>query len=90
MNDVDLKQIYEKMVDYRYFGIVLLTVGAFFYLGIIIPSAVQSASDSYISTAASTGSLLLSIVFFRLSKSLRKQLIETEEGQEYITKQKRP
>ncbi|MEH7887148.1 YrhC family protein, partial [Bacillus sp. JJ1609] len=30
---MNAKQIYEKMVDYKQFATVLLTVGVFFYLG---------------------------------------------------------
>jgi YrhC-like protein len=82
--------MYEKMTDYRNFGIVLLAVGSLFYIGSIIPSDGQIIVDKYITTAASSAFLLVSIAFLALSKNYRKKLIETEEGQEYLMNKKRP
>ncbi|WP_257985195.1 YrhC family protein [Bacillus sp. T33-2] len=80
------KQLYEKMIDFKQYAVVLLAVGAFFYLGTIIPSEIKAASDIYISAGASTGFLVLSILFFFLSKQCQSKLTETEEGQEYLMK----
>ena len=93
---MNVKQVYEKMMDFRQFGIVLLTVAVFFYLGMIIPSDVTAVSDKaamtnkYIAVGASSGFLLISVIFLSLSRTYRKELIESEEGQEYLFKQKRP
>jgi len=87
---LSIKQLFERMSDYRNFGIVLLAVGSLFFLGSIIPSDGQVIVDKYISVAASSAFLLISIVFFALSKSYRNKLTETEEGQEYLMNQKRP
>lgn len=82
--------MFERMSDYRNFGIVLLAVGALFFIGSIIPSDGQVMVDKYISTVASSVFLVISIIFFTLSKSYRNKLNETEEGQEYLMNQKRP
>ena len=83
---MNAKQLYEKMVDYKQFATVLLTVGAFFYLGIIIPSDTKVMTDIYIATGASVGFLAGSFLFFSISKKYRNQLIESEEGQEMLMK----
>jgi YrhC-like protein len=87
---LSIKQLFEKMCDYRNFGIVLLALGSLFYLGSVIPSDGQVMVDKYISVAASSAFLLISIGFFALSKSYRNKLIETDEGQEYLMNRKRP
>ncbi|MGM0900165.1 YrhC family protein [Mesobacillus maritimus] len=87
---MSLKQMFERMSDYRNFGIVLLAVGSLFFIGSIIPSDGQVMVDKYISTVASSVFLVISIIFFALSKSYRNKLIQTEEGQEYLMNQKRP
>jgi hypothetical protein len=87
---VNAKQLYEKMVDYRQYGVILLAAGVFFYLGVIIPSEVKVMKDIYISAGASAGFLLFSVLFLSLSRSCRNKLIDSEEGQEYLMKNKRP
>ncbi|UAC47333.1 YrhC family protein [Bacillus aquiflavi] len=38
----NVKEIYEKMIDYKQYAVVLLAFGAFLYLGLIIPSVEKS------------------------------------------------
>ncbi|PLR78066.1 hypothetical protein CU633_07345 [Bacillus sp. V3-13] len=80
------KHVYEKMVDFKRFGTILLSVGAFFYLGAIIPSAANTIGDLYMMMAASTGFLAGSIFFFTVSKQYRSKLSEMDEGEEYLMK----
>jgi hypothetical protein len=84
--DLDAKQLYDKMVDFKQYGTVLLAVGVFFYLGTIIPSETKVMTDIYIATGASVGFLAGSVSFFSIAKKFRSQLIETEEGQELLMK----
>ena len=84
------KQLFEKMIDFRQFGIVLLTVGAFFYIGSILPSDSNTMTDQYISLGACAVFLSISGLFFTLSKNCKAKLAETEEGQEFLMNQKRP
>ena len=80
------KQLFEKMVDFRQFGIVLLTVGAFFYVGSILLSDSNTMTDQYLSLGASLVFLSSSALFFSLSKHCRGKLEKTEEGQEFLMK----
>ncbi|MFE8703255.1 YrhC family protein [Cytobacillus sp. FJAT-54145] len=82
---MNAKELYEKMVDYKRFAMVLLAVGAFFYLGVIIPSE-KPMMDLYMMICASTLLLSGSILFFNFSKQMRKKLMEMEEGEEYLMK----
>lgn len=83
---MNAKQLYEKMIDYKQFATVMLTVGVFFYLGTIIPSETKVMTDIYIAAAASTGFLTGSILFFSIAKKYRNQLIQSDEGQELLMK----
>lgn len=83
---MNAKQLYEKMVDYKQFATTLLTVGVFFYMGIIIPSETKVMADIYIATGASLGFLAGSFLFFTIAKRYRNRLIESEEGQEMLMK----
>jgi VIT1/CCC1 family predicted Fe2+/Mn2+ transporter len=76
----DAKKLYEKTVDYQRFAIMLLTVGAFFFLGVIIPSAANSLLDQYIMIAASMLFLCGSILFFISARKAKRKLIDHEEN----------
>jgi hypothetical protein len=80
------KQLYQKMVDYKRFAIALLAVGAFFYLGVIIPQEAKEAFSLNIMAAASMVFLLGSIYFFSVSKKLRSRLSEMDEGEDFLMK----
>lgn len=80
------KHVFEKMVDFKTFGKVLLAVGVFFYLGSVLPSVSKSILETYIMLGASTVFLLTAIIFFLLSKVQYNKLLEMEEGLKYINK----
>ncbi|WP_075982383.1 YrhC family protein [Bacillus massilinigeriensis] len=81
----NVKKLYENMKDLHRFAVVFLAIGAFFYLGVIIPSD-KSELDQYIMMGSATSFLIVSIILFYNSKRFRTRLLETEEGQEYIAK----
>ncbi len=81
-----VKSLFAKMLDYKRYGIVLLAVGAFFYLGVIIPSVAKSDFDMNIMMGASLIFLTFSVLFLNQSKICRRRLLESEEGQEYMMK----
>ncbi|MBB6445944.1 YrhC family protein [Bacillus benzoevorans] len=81
-----VKQYYEKMIDFKGYGIVTLCASIFFYLGLIIPSAAKSQIEITVMMAGSIVFLFGSIFFFSSSTTYRKKLLETEEGQEYLFK----
>ncbi|MGZ4160773.1 MAG: YrhC family protein [Neobacillus sp.] len=80
------KSLYEKMVDFKRFGMVLLAIGVFFYLGVIIPSETKSAMDLNIMILSSMSFLAASILFFTRSKQSQLMLMEMEDGPDYFMK----
>jgi hypothetical protein len=80
------KSLYEKMVDFKRFGMVLLAIGVFFYLGVIIPSETKSAMDLNIMILSSMSFLAASILFFTRSKQCQLMLMEMEDGPDYFMK----
>jgi hypothetical protein len=84
--NMNAKKLYDKMVDYKLFATVLLTVGVFFYLGTILPSENRVMADINLAMGSSIGFLSGSILLFGLAKKYRGQLIESEEGQDLLMK----
>jgi predicted MFS family arabinose efflux permease len=78
--DKQTKKIYEKMVDFRQFAVVLLAVGVFFFLGVIIPSDTMSEMDVNIMMIASMSFLAVSILLFIQSKQCQLKLMDMEDG----------
>lgn len=76
------KNLFEKMVDYKRFATVLLAVGAFFYLGVIIPNETRSTADLNIMILSSMSFLAVSILFFIQSKQCQIRLSEMEDDQD--------
>lgn len=85
----EAKCLFEKMVDFKRFAIALLAVGSFFYLGLIIPDTANTMSELYTMAGSSAVFLTGSIYFFVLAKRCRTKLNETDEGQEFLMKNKR-
>ncbi|WP_110926961.1 YrhC family protein [Bacillus massiliglaciei] len=71
--------LYAKMADFKNFAIILLCVGAFFYLGTIIPQAGKTEFSTYGYLSASLLFLTMSIGFFLQSARYKKILAELEE-----------
>ncbi|MGJ7912224.1 YrhC family protein [Neobacillus sp. LXY-1] len=81
-----VKSLYERMVDFKRFGIVLLVFGIFFYFGLIIPSDAKTEMDRDVLMIGSTSFMAASILFFTLSKQCYLKLLKSEEGQDYLSK----
>lgn len=71
---VKLKQMTEKMVDYKRFAIVLLAVGVFFYLGVIIPTENKTQVYNEVMMAMTAILLSSSIFFFTKSKKYQQKI----------------
>jgi predicted MFS family arabinose efflux permease len=78
--DIQTKKIYEKMVDFKQFAVVLLAVGVFFYLGVIIPSDSKSEMDVNIMMISSISFLAVSILLFIQSKQCQLKIRDMEDG----------
>lgn len=79
------KDLYEKMCDTKWFGIVLLAAGSFFYLGVILPTPSANSVDKIGMTVSSLVFLAGSILFLQKSKEYREMLLEHEDGEEYFS-----
>jgi hypothetical protein len=77
------KYLFEKMVDFKRFATIFLAAGVFFYLGIIIPS---NHNHLNIMSLVSISFLVVSIILFTRSKKFRRELLEHEDGHEYLMK----
>lgn len=75
-----IKILSEKMIDFKRFAVILLTVGVFFYLGVIIPTDIKNELDQNIMMICSMSFLAASILFFIESKKCQLKLMEIEEG----------
>lgn len=78
------KDLYEKMTDTKWYGIVLLAAGSFFYLGAILPTASSKAMDTVGMSVASLVFLAGSVLSFFKSRDFREKLIDLEDGEEYF------
>ncbi|WP_462412297.1 YrhC family protein [Neobacillus sp. Marseille-QA0830] len=79
------KRLYEKVIDFKRFAIVLLAVGAFFFLGSIIPFE-KTDMELNITILASMSFLALSVLFFAFSKQCQIQLSNMDEDQDFFSK----
>lgn len=73
------KILFEKMVDFKRFAVVLLTIGVFFYLGVIIPADIKSELDNNIMMICSMSFLAVSILFFIEAKKCQLKLMDKED-----------
>jgi hypothetical protein len=69
------KQLYEKMEDYKRFAVILLSVGVFFYLGVIIPTGTKSEMEITSMMGACSVFLTGSIFFFAKVKAFKVRLL---------------
>ena len=80
--DKQTKGLYEKMVDFKQFAVVLLAVGVFFFLGVILPSDTKSEMDVNIMMISSMSFLAVSILLFIQSKQCQLKLMDIEDGKQ--------
>ena len=84
-----VKGYYEKMVDYKRFAFILVAITAFLYIGTLLPFEGKTLTKTYVLMGGSVGFIFISCLLFYLSYYYRKVLLESEEGQEYLTKNRR-
>lgn len=73
------KALYEKMVDFKRFGTVLLAVGIFFYLGVITPVGEKTELALNVMVLSSASFIAISILFFIQFMQCQKKLLEMDE-----------
>ncbi|MFZ7945487.1 MULTISPECIES: YrhC family protein [Bacillaceae] len=82
----EMKNLYEKMMDFKRFGTVLLACGIFFYLGVIIPSDAKSEMDINVMILSSLSFLAVSILMFIQSKQCQIKLSEMADNDDTFLK----
>ena len=75
-----VKDLMEKMVDFKRFAIVLLAVGVFFYLGVIIPTPEKTETNIAVMMMMTSACLGGSIFFFTKAKKLKHKLNELTDN----------
>ncbi|MGE6259492.1 YrhC family protein [Heyndrickxia sporothermodurans] len=80
------KILYEKMNDYKRFAVISLALSAFLYLGFVIPMDGRTINKTYTLMIGTVLLLAISVRFFIIANRCRKILLDSEEGQKYLTK----
>ncbi|GER66267.1 hypothetical protein BpJC7_04000 [Weizmannia acidilactici] len=78
------KALYGKMVDFKLFGIILLAVTGFLYLGAVMPIEGKSELGTKILLVASAALVAISALFFTISRMYYQRLMKSEEGMQLL------
>ncbi|MEK5173355.1 YrhC family protein [Heyndrickxia sp. FSL W8-0496] len=78
--------LYEKMVDFKRFGITSLALSSFLYLGVVLPLEDKTIIKTDLLMGGTVLLLLLSVYFLFQSNRYRKILLDSDEGEEYLMK----
>ncbi|WP_246940621.1 YrhC family protein [Bacillus pinisoli] len=77
---MNLKEIKDKITDFNRFGMVLLAVSVFLFIGVLIPSEEGREMTQMTVMMASTIVLLIaSFLFFKKAVTYKKKISELEE-----------
>ncbi|WP_349407955.1 YrhC family protein [Pseudalkalibacillus sp. SCS-8] len=71
-----VKNIQEKIADFKRFSLVLLSLSAFLYIGSIVPFDGKEATDQLVLLSASYTLIGVAILFYRKVAIWKKQLNE--------------
>ncbi|MFZ3588252.1 YrhC family protein [Bacillus sp. DJP31] len=73
------KDIQDKVADYSRFGMVLLAVSVFLFIGILIPDEGKSIIQTYVMMASTVVFLAIAFYFFKKTIQYKKALSELDE-----------
>ena len=76
MEEQKLKQLKEKVADYKRFGFILLSLSMFLFIGLLVPSEGLVIDMPGLFIGAVFVTLALAAVFHRLAMKAEKQLYE--------------
>ncbi|KAA0549317.1 hypothetical protein FZW96_05245 [Bacillus sp. BGMRC 2118] len=77
--DTDKKSLQDKMTDFTRFGMVLLAVSVFLFIGILIPNEGKSMIQTYVMIGTNFLILVAAFYFFQQSVKLKNKLLEMQE-----------
>jgi undecaprenyl pyrophosphate phosphatase UppP len=75
----NIKEIQDKVADYSRFGMVLLAVSVFMFIGVLIPNEGKEMLQLYSMMAATTVFLGAALYFFQKVNGYKKKLNEVDE-----------
>lgn len=75
----DLKSLQDKITDFTRFGMVLLAVSVFLFIGMLIPNEGKSIVQTYAMIGSELLLLGAAFYFFQKSVKLKNKLIEMQE-----------
>ncbi|MDN4072796.1 YrhC family protein [Fictibacillus terranigra] len=76
MDSKVIREIKVKIQDYQHYGIVLLSLSSFLYLGTVIPFAGKDTADAVVCGSASLAGLGFTALMYYQAKRLKKRLQE--------------
>jgi predicted permease len=75
----NVKEIQDKVADYTRFGMVLLAVSVFMFIGVLIPNEGKGMLQLYIIMTTTLSFLGASLYFFQKVNKYKKTLSEVDE-----------
>jgi hypothetical protein len=77
--NMEMKDLQDKITDFSRFGMVLLAVSVFLFIGTLIPSEDKAVLQTNLMMISTIFFLGIAFFFFRKVASYKKQLIELDE-----------
>jgi hypothetical protein len=77
--EMQIKDLQGKMTDYTRFGMVLLAVSVFMFIGILIPNEGKSMVQTYVMMGADTVLLAAAFYFFKKGIKYKNELTKIKE-----------
>jgi hypothetical protein len=77
--DMKIKDLQGKMVDYTRFGMVLLAVSVFMFIGILIPNEGKNMVQTYVMMGTDTVLLAGAFFFFKKGIKYKNKITEIKE-----------
>ncbi|MCQ6266369.1 YrhC family protein [Fictibacillus sp. WQ 8-8] len=78
MDSKVIQDIKVKIQDYQHYGIILLSLSSFLYLGTVIPFAGKDTADAIVCGATSMTGLGFTALMYYQAKRLKKRLQEIQ------------
>jgi hypothetical protein len=77
--EVKVKNLHGKMVDFNRFGMVLLAVSVFMFIGILIPNEGKTMAQTYVMMVSDTVLLAASFFFFNQGIKYKREIAKIKE-----------
>jgi hypothetical protein len=78
--EVKMKDLQGKMVDYTRFGMVLLAVSVFMFIGILVPNEGKTMTQTYVMMVTDTVFLAAALFYFKKGIKYKNKLAKIKEN----------